>query len=161
MPITPNSDITTAFRGWEARVKSRCASRFKTWRSWKLGDTAADDEVSTNLCPYIRLTPMVSAETRVVSCGTLTESATPIRVMIELYTAGYGWDDMSNLWGILSDAMWPQDATERDAMDDALRLLNIDDVKPIRPAMPASPADFGGGIIRGVGEIILDVKAGT
>jgi hypothetical protein len=104
---------------------------------------------------------MVSAETRVVSCGTLTESAVSIRVMIELYTAGYGWDDMSNLWGILSDAMWPQDATERDAMDDALRLLNIDDVKPIRPAMPTTPADFGGGIIRGIGEIVLDVKVGT
>jgi hypothetical protein len=150
--------LTTAFRSWETRVKAECGHKFKTWRSWKAGETQADDPPATNLCPYIRLTPVVSNSTRIVSCGDVTESLVPIRVLVEIYTAGMSWDAICDLWGSLHDAMFPDVATDRRTLDAALRATGVDDVKVTRPALPSSPADFSGALVRGVGEINLNVK---
>lgn len=151
--IVPRSDYTTAFRAFVGRVKSgTLAHAVRTWREWD-GRAPADDPVSAGQCPWVRLTPDGGAARRVADEGDGTYFGEErLGILIETWVTGTNVDAAFDLWGVVKDAIFPQDAAARSALDAAWLEAGIADVTLDAPAVPNEYRD---GLIGATGRVTL------
>ncbi len=101
----PQDQLVAIFRAVEQVLRndpafSSACNTFLAWTGTALD--ASDPELG--FCPFCRISPAPVAS----DWATETQHKMPIGITVELAVAGNNFDNLGNFWGLLRNALWPQ-----------------------------------------------------
>ncbi len=162
MAITPDGVRSKAFRALVLRLQTHHLLKpvVKVWKVW---EGRPDDEAppALGMLPFVRLTPLPMPAVRKAASTRADRGAivlSPLKVGVELVTAGSRWDDAANLWERFEAVLWPQDPTERNAWNVQMASLGIGDLRLVQPALPTGLDNLSIDLTVADGSIQMDLQ---
>lgn len=155
----PPAAEQAAFRAIDRIVRQdpQCKRVFgRSIYSW-LGDALDDAMPAFDTCPWIRLTPSPEA----ADWGNVGQHRFPMQVGIELATAGTNVDNLMNLFGVVRNALFPQDPAQFAAVRALIVAAGITQGKFTRAAYAVNKDDKGNKVLMAAGSLELVIYVNT